>query len=57
MARQWVVPEGGYIDEDGTEEFVVPEYGYFNEDQAAAGAAVGPTLHHPLDHMRTLLTR
>ena len=37
MARQWFLPGGGMIDEDGVEEYFVPSVGYLNEDQAAAG--------------------
>ncbi len=39
MARQWMIPGGGVIDEDGTEEYFVPGLGVVAEDQAAAAAA------------------
>ncbi len=37
MARQWFLPspDGGMIDEDGTEEYFVPDVGQINEDQSA----------------------
>ncbi len=41
MARQWFLPspDGGMIDEDGTEEYFVPDVGQINEDQSAVIAA------------------
>ena len=47
--RQWVIPGGGAIHEEGTEEYVLPGVGAIAEDQAAAvtGGPKGP-LGHPL---------
>jgi len=39
MARQWFLPDGGMIDEDGVEEYFVSNVGMLNEDQAAAVTA------------------
>ena len=36
MARQWVIPGGGAIDEDGEKEYVLPGVGAIAEDQAVA---------------------
>ena len=35
--RQWVIPGGGAVHEEGTEEYVLPGVGAIAEDQAAAG--------------------
>ena len=32
MARQWLIPGYGFIDEDGSKEYLIPGYGFFNED-------------------------
>ena len=50
MARQWFIPgpNGGMIDEDGTEEYFVPGVGMLNEDQAVSVAftSANLTLNH-----------
>lgn len=56
MAREWVTSEGAQVQEDGEEEYTTSDGFQFQEDQAAAVAAA-PTLRHPIDHMRSLLTR
>lgn len=38
MARQWLIPGGGTINEDGEREYLIPGVGAFKEDQAAAVA-------------------
>lgn len=38
MAREWVIPGGGSVAEDGTEEYVIPGVGVIAEDQAAVAA-------------------
>ena len=35
--RQWFIPGGGQIHEEGTEEYFVPGAGQIAEDQAAVG--------------------
>lgn len=45
MARQWLVPGHGFIDEDGTEEYLVPGYGFFNENQAVTTGHAGPLVN------------
>jgi len=43
MARQWIGPIGGVVDEDGSEEYILPFGGVLGEDQASGGGvAVGP---------------
>ena len=51
MARQWFLPspEGGQIDEDGTEEYFVPSVGQINEDQAVGGSF--PPWKPPITHL------
>ncbi|MHA1951134.1 MAG: hypothetical protein ACW987_14855 [Candidatus Thorarchaeota archaeon] len=33
MARQWLIPGYGNINETGQENYIVPGYGQFNENQ------------------------
>ena len=35
MSRQWLIPGGGFVDEDGDDEYLIPGDGFINEDQAA----------------------
>ena len=48
MARQWPIPGGGFIDEDGNDEYLIPGVGFIAEDQAAAGSweMIPPWLKH-----------
>lgn len=49
MARQWQVPGGPFLDEDGEEAYLVPGYGFIGEDQTGAppaGGDVPPLWHH-----------
>ena len=39
MARQWLIPGGGFVDEDGGEEYLIPGVGFIGEDQAAVVSA------------------
>ncbi len=40
MARQWLIPGGGFIDEDGGEEYLIPGVGFIAELQAVVSAAL-----------------
>lgn len=42
MARQYLVPGYGYINETATRQFIVPGYGYTNETVAADAVAIAP---------------
>lgn len=47
--RQWVIPGGGAVHEEGTEEYVLPGVGAIAEDQAAAaGGGDGTDLPWPM---------
>lgn len=37
MARQWIIPGYGNIDETGTESYSIPGYGQFFEDRPLPG--------------------
>lgn len=39
MARQWLIPGFGFVDEDGNEEYLIPQFGFLNEQ---AGPTVTP---------------
>ncbi len=44
MAAQWFIPDIGFVDVDGDDQWFVPGGAFLNEDQAAAAAADIPSL-------------
>ncbi len=54
MAREWILPGYGQIQEDGTKEYIVPHYGQFQEDQPASGDGGATTV--PVLNLTIIIT-
>lgn len=51
MAAQWFIPDVGFIDVDGDDEWFVPGGAFLIEDQAVATGTSFPPWKIPITHL------
>lgn len=50
MARQWLIPGLGVVNEDGAKEYLIPGFGIVNENQLASAPDSDTILFTPGEH-------